>query len=139
MEVCPTGALTFGDLNRPDSEAAKLMASGKTETLHPEYGMKEKVAYIGIPKRFVAGAVVFGDTDQCGEGAKVTLDGEGERWEVLADNYGDFEFEGLGADKAFVVKVEQPGYKAYKTEVKTKVDVYLGDIILAKAVRAKKK
>ncbi len=97
------------------------------------------MAYIGIPKRFVAGAVVFGDTDQCGEGAKVTLEGEGESREVRADIYGDFEFEGLGADKAFVVKVEQPGYKAYKTEVKTKIDAYLGDIVLTKTARAKKK
>jgi Fe-S-cluster-containing dehydrogenase component len=139
VEVCPTGALTFGDLDRPESEVAKRMASGKTEILHPEYGMKEKVAYIGIPKRFVAGAVVFGDTDQCGEGVKVTLDGDGERREARADNYGDFEFEELGADRVFTVKVEQAGYRAYKTEVKTKVDVYLGDIVLKKAARAKKK
>lgn len=132
VEACPTGALTFGDLNDANSEVAKRMASGKVEVLHPEYGLKEKVSYIGLPKRFVAGAVVFGDTDECGEGAKVTLEGKGEKRVVKADNYGDFEFEGLSADKTYVVKVEQAGYKTHKIEVKTKVDVYLGDIVLAK-------
>jgi Fe-S-cluster-containing dehydrogenase component len=139
VEACPTGALVFGDLDHVNSAIAKSMASEKTEALHPEYGMKEKVSYIGLPKRFVAGAVVFGDSDECGEGAKVTLEGEGEKKERKADNYGDFEFEGLGADKAYVVKVEQAGYKAYQAEVKTKVDVYLGDIVLAKTTRTKKK
>jgi len=132
VEACPTGALTFGDLDDANSEVAKRMASGKVEVLHPEYGLKEKVSYIGLPKRFIAGAVVFGDTDECGEGAKVTLEGKGEKRVVKADNYGDFEFEGLSADKTYVVKVEKAGYKTHKIEVKTKVDIYLGDIVLAK-------
>jgi hypothetical protein len=38
-----------------------------------------------------------------------------------------------------VVKVEQAGYKPHKIEVKTKVDVYLGDIVLAKTAKTKKK
>jgi hypothetical protein len=100
--------------------------------------MKEKVVYIGIPKRFIAGAVVLGDTDECAEAAKVTLQGKGEKRVVKADHYGDFEFDGLNADKAYTVKVEQKGYKPYKAEVKTKTDVYLGDVVLAKA-RAKAK
>lgn len=139
VEVCPTGALTFGDLDDANSDVAKLVASGKVEVLHPEYGLKEKVAYIGLPKRFIAGAVVFGDTDECGEGAKVTLEGKGEKRVVKADNYGDFEFERLSADKAYVVKVEKAGYKTHNIEVNTKVDVYLGDIVLAKTNRTKKK
>jgi Fe-S-cluster-containing dehydrogenase component len=141
VEACPTGALAFGDLNNGNSEVAKRMASGVAEILHPEYGMSEKVSYMGLPKRFIAGAVVFGDTDACGEGAMVMLEGNGEKREIKADNYGDFEFEGLNADKTYTVKVEQTGYKTYTTEAKTKVDVYLGDIVLgkAKATRAKKK
>ena len=139
VEACPTGALTFGDLDDADSEVAKWMASGKTEVLHPEYGMKEKVVYIGLPKRFIAGSVVLGDTDECGEGAKVALEGEGEERVVQADNYGDFEFEGLKTDKEYIVKVEQKGYKAYRAEVKTKSDVYLGDILLTRMSRGRKK
>lgn len=130
VEACPTGTLTFGDLDDPNSEVAKLIASGKTEILHPEYKMKEKVTYIGLPKRFVAGSVVFGDKDECAENVSVTLTGDGKKKKVKTDNYGDFEFEGLAEDKEYSVKIEHPGYKPQEFKVKTKVDVYLGDIIL---------
>ncbi len=137
VEACPTGALVFGDLDDPNSEIAKLMASGKTEALHPEYGLKEKVRYIGLPKRFIAGSVVFGDKDECAEGIKVTLSGEGEKQTVKTNNYGDFEFEGLAADKEYKVKVEAEGYKSQSFAVKTNIDVYLGDIFLTKTAKRK--
>jgi Fe-S-cluster-containing dehydrogenase component len=132
VEACPNGTLTFGDLDNPSSEVARKVASGKVEGLHPEYAMKEKVFYIGIPKRFIAGAVVLGDTDECGEAAKVTLRGKGEKRVVKADPYGDFEFDGLSADKAYAVKVEYRKYKPFEIEVRTKTDIYLGDILLTK-------
>ena len=142
VEACPTGALIFGDLEDPNSEISRIRACGKTEPFHSEYGLNEKVTYIGLPKRFIAGAVVFRDTDACAEGVKVTLEGEGEKRIVQTDNYGDFEFEGLGPDKAYTVKVEAPGYKSQKCEAKTHIDVYLGDIFLdksgAKKVSSKK-
>ena len=137
VEACPTGALVFGDLDDPNSEVSKLVASGKTEALHPEYGMKDKVRFIGLPKRFVAGSVVFGDSDECAEGVSVTLTGEGEKRTVKTNNYGDFEFEGLAIDKAYSVKVEAEGYKSQQFEVKTTIDVYLGDIFLAKTTKKK--
>jgi hypothetical protein len=139
VEVCPTGALIFGDLDNSGSEVAKWMLSGEVEVLHSEYALKEKVRYIGLPKRFVAGAVVLGDTDECGEGAKIILQGRGEKRAVKADNYGDFEFEGLSSDKAYMITIEKAGYKPQKIEVTTRVDVYLGDIVLGKIARNKKK
>ena len=137
VEVCPTGALLFGNLDDPNSEISKIIAAGKTEALHPEYGLKEKVRYLGLPKRFVAGAVVLADTDECAEGVKVTLEGEGEKKTILTDNYGDFEFEGLPADKNYTVRVEAPGYRKKQLEVKTAVDVYLGDIFLVRRATRK--
>jgi len=130
VEACPTGALAFGDLDNPNSEVSKLVASGEVEILHPEYDMKDKVSYIGLPKRFIAGAVVFGDKDECAENVSVTLMGEGGKKVIKTDNYGDFEFEGLPADKEYSVKIEHPGYAPKEFSVQTKIDVYLGDIIL---------
>lgn len=130
VEACPTGALVFGDLDDPNSEVSKLVASGKVETLHPEYEMRDKVSYIGLPKRFIAGSVVFGDKDECAENVSVTLIGEEGKKVIKTDNYGDFEFEGLPADKEYSVKIEYPGYAPKEFSARTKVDVYLGDIIL---------
>ncbi|HJX02963.1 MAG TPA: 4Fe-4S dicluster domain-containing protein, partial [Dehalococcoidia bacterium] len=73
VEACPTAALVFGDLDDPQGEVAKLLAGGNAETLHPEYGMGEKVAYIGLPKRFITGSVIFGDTDECAENVNILL------------------------------------------------------------------
>ena len=69
VESCPTGALAFGDLDDPNSGVAQLIAGGGTEILHPEYGMKEKVKYLNLPKTFIAGTVVLGDVDEVGKGS----------------------------------------------------------------------
>jgi len=42
------------------------------------------------------------------------------------------------SDKPYRVKVECAGYKPFETEVTTKVDVYLGDIVLRKSTGVKK-
>jgi Fe-S-cluster-containing dehydrogenase component len=132
VEVCPTNALIFGDLNDPDSEISKRLTKDKLEVLHPEYGLQERVKYTGLPKRFIAGSVFFGDTDKCAENATVTITCEGEKKTTTANNYGDFEFEGLPKNKEFTVKIEHNGYKTNELTARTKIDVYLGDIMLSR-------
>jgi hypothetical protein len=104
-----------------------------TEALHPEYGLKEKVTYIGLPKKFVAGTVIYGDKDECAGGATVTLIGKGVKKSVKTNCFGDFEFDGLPDDADYKVSVKAPGYKEQELDAKTKVDVYLGEITLKKA------
>ncbi len=133
VEACPTGCLVFGDLDDPDSAASKLLASGGTEVLHPGFGLKEKVRYLGLPKSFVAGAAVFGDTDECAKDVTVTLEGAGLRETAVTDAYGDFEFEGLPANTDFKLTLSSPGYAPREMEVRTGASVYLGDIVLAKS------
>jgi hypothetical protein len=135
VEACPTGALIFGDLNDPNSAIARVVASGKVEVLHPEYALEPKVQYIGLPKRFIAGEVVFKDKlDESAEGVTVILKGDGIEKTTVTDNYGDFEFEGLEADKEYTVIVERTGYATKKLKTTTKVDMYLGEIMLSKSV-----
>ncbi len=133
VEACPTGALVFGDLDDPASEVSRLLVSGTTEVLHPEYGLSEKVRYLGLPKSFVAGAVVFGDTDECAVGVNITLEGPDGKTTAATDAYGDFEFEGLPADTAFTVTLSSPGYQEKAIGVKTNISVYLGDVVLSRA------
>jgi Fe-S-cluster-containing dehydrogenase component len=132
VESCPTGALVFGDLEDPGSEIAKLMASGKTEAMHPEYGMKEKVRYINLPKTFIAGTVILGDVDEVAKGAVVKLEGKGSSAEAVTNGFGDFEFEGLPANSDYSLKIEAAGYKAKSLKVKTQKDTYVGEIVLKK-------
>lgn len=136
VEVCPTEALVFGDLDDPNSKVAKLMASGNKEIMHPEYGMKEKVAYIGLPKRFVAGTVIYGDKDECAGDVTVTLTrGRSKPVTAKTNFFGDFEFEGLPSDTEYTVKVEAKGYKPQELKASTRIDAYLGEIVLQKSTR----
>ena len=126
VEVCPTGTLKFGEYD----DLKDLINKKGVEVYHPEYGLKPNVYYIGLPKRFVAGTVVFEDTDECAENVTVTLSGDGKKETVKTNNYGDFEFEGVEVDKEYSVKVEYSGYKSQEFKAQTKEDVYLGDIFL---------
>jgi len=58
---------------------------------------------------------------------------------VRTNNFGDFEFEGLGEGQAFTVKVEYPGYTSQSFDVRTKTDVYLGEILLKREPKKKSK
>ncbi len=128
VEACPTGTLIFGEYE----DLKNIIKEKKAELLHPEFGLKPNVYYIGLPKRFVAGTVIFGDTDECAENVKVSLSGDGKKETIKTNNYGDFEFEGLEPDQKFSIKVEHPGYVNKEFNVQTKTDVYLGEIGLTK-------
>jgi molybdopterin-containing oxidoreductase family iron-sulfur binding subunit len=48
VEACPTGALVIGDLNDPDSEVSRLVATLPVKRLREDLGTKPKVYYIGL-------------------------------------------------------------------------------------------
>src|SRR4030042_1043821 len=112
----------FGDLKDKNSEVSKLFASG--EVLHPEYNLKENVAYIALPRKFIAGTVAYGDTDECAGGVNITISGNGKTQTTTTNNFGDFEFEGLPDNTEYTVKVEAKGYKTQELRAKTMVDIY---------------
>jgi len=151
VEACPNGALLFGDLDDKNGELAKALAAAgdKVDTLaagaqdneSPKAlgldlpGLKdgpaldENVRYIGLPKTFVAGAVVIADSDECAVGITVTLKGVDLESRTITDAFGDFEFEDLPRDKSYQLKIEAPGFRPVEQPVKTNKSVYLGDIL----------
>jgi len=128
VEVCPTDALVFGEYD-------ELMAKAKgknVEFMHPEFGLEPKVLYIGLPKRFIAGTVLFGDINECAENVLITLNGKGGEQKIQTNNYGDFEFEGIEPNQEFSVMIEHKDYTSQVFHTQTKDNVYLGEIILTK-------
>lgn len=131
VESCPTGALVFGNLDDPTSEIAILAAGPGAGDLHPEYSVQPLVKYVGLPKRFVAGEVVFGDkTDECAQGVTVSLSGGGANIQKNTDVYGDFEFEGLDKNVSYRIDIAADGYAAKKIAFTLRKDVNLGEIVL---------
>ena len=93
-DACPTGAFTFGD--EDDPKIKELVA--KAEPLKPELDVKPRVYYIGLPKKFIAGAVFDPEADECLEGATVTATNVEHRrqvYEAITDSYGDFWLKDL--------------------------------------------
>ena len=127
VEVCPTQALRFGERGKLSDVIAQA------EQLHPEYGRNTSVYYLGLPKAFIAGAILCSQSGDCVEGAKVSLIKEfGEEILIAAtNNYGDFEFEGVERGSMYSLKIEAEGYDAVTIEgIYTEKDVYLKDIYL---------
>lgn len=131
VESCPTEALVFGDLDDPNSEIAKLSTRLATESLRPEFATDCLVQYVGLPKHFVAGEVVYkGNEGECAPGVKVKLTGGGLNLETVTDIFGDFEFEGLGKNEKYQVVVSADGYVENTVSFATYKDVNLGEIVL---------
>jgi len=82
---------------------------------------------------------MFKDREECVENAKVTLSGRKTRQAAKTNNFGDFEFEGLGEGGNFALKIQYPGYIPQEFSVQTKSDVYLGEILLKREPKSQKK
>ncbi|MEI6451474.1 MAG: oxidoreductase, partial [Actinomycetes bacterium] len=100
-------------------------------------GTKPRVYYKNLyrwTQAFVACAAVFGDTDECAEGATATVEHDG----VLVgtgtcDNFGEVTVDKLEPGKEYAVRIEAPGYKAATAPVKLDKSTNLGTLFLEKA------
>ena len=101
--------------------------------MHPEYGLKEKLTYLNLPKKFVAGTVILGDVDEVAIGADVTLTADGKTWTAKTNGFGDFEFEGLPDEHHVHGRgSRRPATRRRAARRRPSKDVYLGEIVLAK-------
>jgi len=131
VDACPTGAFTFGD---EDDPAIKELIA-KAEPLKAELDVKPRVYYIGLPKRFIAGALYDEAEDECLCGAKVTATciKTGNTCTAETDFLGDFWLRGLKNGK-YTLLFECDGYMPQKfgpVDV-TEKDINIGDIALWK-------
>jgi len=134
VESCPTNAIIFGDLDDDKSEIAQLIKQGATAQLTPEFHLKEKVRYTGLSKRFVAGTVVFKDKNESAINALVEICGKKETKQTRANEFGDFEFEGLEVNESYNLKISHPGYEEVKLQCSTSADTHIGEIYLTPQV-----
>lgn len=135
VEVCPTGAMVFGDMDDPKSKISKLLTekAGKVEDFKPEFGTRPLIKYISLPKPFVGGEVILSDKpEECLRGAKVTLtDGAGNAvMETETDFFGEFEFKGLSKGIDYVLKAAFDGYFPQEMTVRTNSSQNVGTISL---------
>jgi len=126
VDACPTDALIFGE----EEELKDLI--DRSEILRPELDTRPRVYYMGLPKRFIAGAVYDPSQDECIEGATVKLKDlqSGEQRTAATDEFGDFWFEGLNEGN-YSLSIEKEGYKPHRIKtISTEKDMNLGDIAL---------
>ncbi len=123
-ENCPHESIKFGE----ESELKELIA--KAEILHPEYGLKPRVYYIGLPKKFIAGTVYDPGKKEIIKNATCTLSGDNVSYIAVTDTYGDFWFEGLKTG-TYSLKINAAGFTAKTIDkIETEKDINLGDIPL---------
>ena len=109
-DACPTGAFTFGD--ESDPKIKELMI--KAQPLKPELKVKPRVFYVGLPKKFIAGAVYDAQKKECVGEATVTLTDtkDGGKITTKTDSYGDFWFKEL-AKGTYTLLIEKSGYQSH--------------------------
>ncbi|MEM2560162.1 MAG: 4Fe-4S dicluster domain-containing protein [Candidatus Bathyarchaeia archaeon] len=136
VEACPSGALLFDDLDDEKSEVSRKVKESLAEQFHPEYGTKPNVFYTNLHKMtkyFIAGSIVFEDTDECAEGVEAEIVNlkTNESKVTFTDFFGTFEFDGLEPNIEYLVKLKHPDYQTKEIRVKLEEkDVYLGYIFL---------
>jgi hypothetical protein len=108
VTACPNDALQYVDINELTEE--NLYAP--LERLHPEYGTKPSVAYVRLPKIFVAGELASNDLGQCIEGAHVTVTHQvsGESFNAWSGTFGDFHID-VAKPGFYTIAFARDGFK----------------------------
>jgi tetrathionate reductase subunit B len=126
MQACTGDAIHIGEVGILGD-----LIRQNARPLHPEYGALPRVAYIGLPKTFIAGALVD-SKGECLAGASVTATDTASKAVVAmatSDFLGDFWLDGLEAKKSYDVTITSAG-KTKTISVSLDTDKNLGDIQL---------
>jgi Fe-S-cluster-containing dehydrogenase component len=137
VQACPTGALRM--VHAEDAEMAKICGAEKLEVLQPGLKTKPRAYYKNLfryARCFVAGSVVLQDTDECAEGAKVSLTKlSGNNTTTLAtNNYGDFKIDDLEENSGrYTLRIDYTGYGVKTMELDLATSLSIGMIFLQPA------
>jgi Fe-S-cluster-containing dehydrogenase component len=123
VTACPVDALSFVEAKdlSPENTYAPL------EELHPEYNTSPTVAYVNVPKPFIAGAVYSPNEDLCLEGVNIKVErATDERvYTTKTDFLGEFRVAGLNPGY-YTLYLEKSGYspkRIAKLDVRSALNV----------------
>jgi Fe-S-cluster-containing dehydrogenase component len=135
VEACPNKALTFGDLDDPDSEISKRVAQGRVTQLEPLTGQETNVVHLNVPTVFLAGTVYYPEEEEevcIGATVRLTCEETGESWKTETNYFGDWEVEWLPKNKTIRIEIARGGYKTVHCTAETGSDHYVGMMYLEK-------
>jgi Fe-S-cluster-containing dehydrogenase component len=134
-QVCPTEAIRF--VMAEEAEFATLVAAEGLERYRDALGTKPRVWYRNLhrwEKAFVGCTVVFGDTDECGAGATVTVNLDGAVvGEAVTDIFGEVKVDRLDPGREYVIGIAAEGYQPAELTLQVDESLYAGTVVLQKA------
>ena len=132
--MCPTDAIKL--VVAEDAEMAQRVAAEGLERYRDSLGTKPRVYYKNLYRwttAFVSASVVFADTDECAEGATMTVESAGRGVGTgVSDNFGEVLVDRLEPGKEYAVRIEAAGYKTAAATAKLDASLNLGTVVLEK-------
>jgi Fe-S-cluster-containing dehydrogenase component len=118
-EVCPHEAIVFGE-------------APTGEVFHPEYETAPRVAWKGLPKPWIAGALIDAADDEVVADATVIVTDLAADRAVTArsDAFGEFWLRGMDANRRYRIEIRKDGYDVKTDVLTTDRDRDLGTISL---------
>ena len=132
-EVCPHDVSLFGEAGDEVFTAAE--ADGPGAVFHPEYLADPIVLWKGLPKPWIAGAVIDEATDDVLPGAEITVLDlfENQAVTMLTDEFGDFRVDGLVQGRKYRLGIGKEGFGTLLSIVTLDGDQDVGDVVLKRA------
>ena len=117
-----------------DEEMAKIISAEDLKAYKAELNTKPRVLYKNLhrwEKVFLSASVAYKDTDECAQGAQVTVSSAGSTvGEALVNNYGEFVVDELEPGGQYEVVIEAAGYEPYSAKAKLDRSLNLGTLFL---------
>jgi Fe-S-cluster-containing dehydrogenase component len=134
-QVCPTGAISL--VLAEDEEWGKKVKAENLQAYKADLGTHPRVLYKNLErweKVFVSASLAYKDTDECADGATITVHQVGATVaQGKSGTYGEFVVDGLEPGAEYEVRIEAKNYQVYATKVKLDNSLNLGLILLEKS------